>query len=268
MKEFKVSGPQLSTLGIKARIKGKILYFSLILQMILSLLMLSGDNPKFQAFRLLLFAAGAFGIYRLRPTNIQNLINQWSDKGYFPLKYQNLRMLKISTVSGLLAVAFHLTTKYDGVSQKEIAIFVLSLPFLLFIFDKELIRFIYKADNIDDKRTFLDRVVSSLVYFSTFIVAITILFGLLGRMLPHKMNHEANQATAPANPIAPSTKNDSICRLGRSPGHATGFELRGNDVGTRECLDYCKRLHGEWMRLNKNMDLSNCYLNGKAISHL
>lgn len=136
---------QISTLSSKAKLKGKLLYYSLILQS-LNFIFLGlaansrGENP---IFYMLISAVSLLSLYKLRPRKIQNLIDKLQEKNKFPIKPNSVKLLRISLTLMLLMSLAQMLFEQRPIEIQSVLMMLISIPILVFIYDKELTDFIW-----------------------------------------------------------------------------------------------------------------------------
>lgn len=145
---------QFSTLSSSAKQKGRLLYYSLILQninIIHMALSSKSSGGKLPIFYILISTIGAFSLYWFRPSNVQSLINKWSNKNQFPIKNGSLKHLRFYISLGFIVSLLKIFSSPDSIEIHSVLMVLLGIPMLIFIFDKEITEFIYDNQRQDSK---------------------------------------------------------------------------------------------------------------------
>ncbi len=151
-----IQAHQISRLSPKAKLKGKLLYYSLILQSINFLFLGLATNPKskLSVFYILIASIGLISYYKFRPDNIQHIINKWLGKSQFPIRRNSVKILRFSMTLSILMGSVQIFFHQRPIETHSALMIFLSVPALIFIYDKELTNFIWDSQSIDTKNKF------------------------------------------------------------------------------------------------------------------
>ncbi len=254
---------KISHLSLRARLKGRLLYYGSLLHIPYSIFIsLNKKDPA--TVHWLLFAFSLFVLFRLRPGNIQNVLDEYTKRQIFPFKWGNVNFLRFLLALGFIFQIIYFFVWPDFALQTAArALFM--LPTLIFLFDKELAAFVFvdsKAQSEGPAVRFIYNL--SKVLFGLFI-CLTITLLLMKYVFPKKVMHlPVPEITSRPEPLDPKPIR-IFCKLANNWNQETGFEYGGNDITDRQCKEYCERLRGSFVKDRKNLDRNKCFLQGKIV---
>lgn len=142
-------GFRVSELSFRARVKGRALFWSLVLQILVAdyFLIFGSDGTGAVGVYLFFSLLSAFSFYQFRPSHVQVLIDRWVERGQFPLKSSLFSMFRISLTIGFALAAVRMIIQPETLHVQTVVMTLLMIPALVFVYDGEILDFIRSREE-------------------------------------------------------------------------------------------------------------------------
>jgi hypothetical protein len=142
-------GFQISDLSFRARVKGRALFWSLVLQILVAdyFLIFGSDGSGAVGIYSFFSLLSAISFYQFRPSHVQVLIDRWVERGQFPLKSNLFSTFRISLTIGFALAVFRMISRPESLHVQTVVMALLMIPALVFVYDGEILDFIRSRDE-------------------------------------------------------------------------------------------------------------------------